>query len=100
MSLRALKAKLDPQNEDLITIVKNEEPQRRGKEIAYAVNQRAQKEAIKPCSQGIGVCSPKAEIYQNIEEFLTKNEPSVRAYQGAEGRNEEPRGKPRGIFVG
>jgi hypothetical protein len=40
-----------------------------------------------PFKPGIGVYFPKTEIYQNIEEFLTTNEPSVRAYQGAKGRS-------------
>jgi hypothetical protein len=40
-----------------------------------------------PDSQGNSTCSPGLKKHQNIEEFLTTNEPSVRAYQGAEGRN-------------
>jgi hypothetical protein len=38
-------------------------------------------------SQGIGVYSPGLKKHRNIEEFLTTNEPSVRAHQGAEGKN-------------
>jgi hypothetical protein len=37
--------------------------------------------------QGNSTYSPGLKKHQNIEEFFTTKEPSVRAHQGAEGRN-------------